>query len=114
MDHEEVNVIAVQSLEAAVHGMAHGIGLQLVPPDFAGDVDLFTGCGAIHQCLTDSVLIVVGRSGIDVAITQCQGLFHGQGAFFTEHWPGAEAELGHVQALGINDVLHGRSPFHKR
>ncbi|MOA53589.1 hypothetical protein D3C78_1770710 [compost metagenome] len=104
----------MQSLEAAVHGIAHGVGLQLVPPDFAGDMDLFTGCMTVRQCLTDSVLVVVGRRGIDVSITQRQGLFHGSGACFTEHWPGAEAELGHVQALGINDVLHGRSHFHKR
>jgi len=114
MDHEEVDVIAVQGLEAAVQGMAHGIGLQLIPPDFAGDVDVLAGYRAVHQRLTDSVLIVVGRRGIDVSITQRQGLFHGSGALLTEHRPGAEAEPGHVQTLGINDVRHDRSPFHRR
>ncbi|MNV17887.1 hypothetical protein D3C71_1086890 [compost metagenome] len=114
MDHEQVDVIAAQGFKAAIHGMAHRIGLQLIPPDLGGDVDLLAGCRTVHQGLTDCVLVVVGRRRVDVPIAQRQRLFHRAGAFFTEHRPGAEAEFRHVQTLSVNDVLHGRSPFHKQ
>ncbi|MNL29508.1 hypothetical protein D3C87_1511910 [compost metagenome] len=114
MEHEQVDVFAAQGFEATVHGVAHGIGLQLVPPDFGRDVDLLAGCRTVRQRLTDSVFVVVGRCRVDVPVTQGQSLLHCSGAFLAEHWPGAEAEFRHVQTLSVNDVLHGRSPFHKQ
>ncbi len=102
--HEiEVDVIEPQLLEAGVEGATDCIRRQILVPDLCGDVQLAARHLGSADGRTDRLLVGVHLGGVDVAIAERQRAVDRRTAFIALHAEGAEAELGHADALVSSD-----------
>ncbi|MCY1434810.1 hypothetical protein D9M71_508830 [compost metagenome] len=109
VDVEQVDLFGTQRAQAVFQRLTHGVGLQAVPPDLGGQVDLLAWHVAVAQGLADGRFVVIGGGGVDVPVTHFKRLAHGLGAFAASHRPGAQADRGQVEAVTGGEPLHVNS-----
>ena len=109
VDKVEVEVVELQTVQAALELCFGGIVAGAVQPQFGGDEDVFPLDAARADGTADLFFVEVGGSGVDVAVATGNGIRDDAFAFFRGHLIDAEAEHrdGNAVGQGGSGLGHG-------
>ena len=112
VDEVEVEVVKLQTVQAALELCFGGIVAGAVQPQFGGDEDVFPLDTARTDGAADLFFVEVGGSGVDVAVAAGDGIYDDAFAFFRGHLIDAEAEHrdGNAVGQGGSRLDHGGFP----
>ena len=109
VDKVEVEVVELQTVQAALELCFSGVVAGAVQPQFGGDEDVFPLDAARANGVTDLLFVEVGGSGINVAVAADNGIRDDAFAFFGGHLIDAEAKHrdGNAVGQGGSGLGHG-------
>jgi len=102
-------MVEPELVQAGIESATDRLRRQILVPDFCGDVQLAARHAGNGDGRTDRVLVGIHLGGVDVAIADRQRTLDRGAADVALHAEGAEAELGHADALCIQ-MLHEQAP----
>ena len=106
MQDHEVDVVAAQALERLVHG---GVGLVEARPELGLEEDLLAGAAGVAHAAANGALVDVSVGGVDELVAVVQSVGDGRLRVVGREQEGAQANLGHLDAVVEGNVVHSVS-----
>jgi hypothetical protein len=97
---QQVDVVEAEALEAGLTGRAGAVDAVPFAVELGGDEDIRAGHTGLADALAHAALVFVVLGGVDEPVAHVEGGGHRDGGFGVVHGPGAQAELGHLDAVG--------------
>lgn len=99
MDQVQVEVVGAELLQRRVKVGLDVLGAVRVVPQLGRDEDVLAGNAGVLDARSDLILVAVNEGSIDMLVASLEGLCDGLLDLSRLGLPGAEAELGDLDAV---------------